>query len=65
MGAVTGASESEGQLEFRAPAPDLVPALEAFFAHLVATGESKRFHPHPFTPEAARERAAYGGRDVT
>jgi ribosomal protein S18 acetylase RimI-like enzyme len=53
-----------GQLEFRRLAPDLEEALAAFFAHLRSTGEEARFHPHPFSPEAARERAAYTGRDV-
>jgi ribosomal protein S18 acetylase RimI-like enzyme len=54
----------DAQLEFRKPARDLVPALATFFAHLEASGESRRFHPHPFTAEEARERAEYRGRDV-
>jgi [ribosomal protein S18]-alanine N-acetyltransferase len=52
------------QLEFRRPAPDLERALARFFAHLHDTGEDVRFHPHPFTPEAARERCTYAGKDV-
>lgn len=53
-----------GQLEFRRVAPDLEQPLAAFFTHLRSTGEEARFHPHPFTSEAARERAIYDGRDV-
>jgi ribosomal protein S18 acetylase RimI-like enzyme len=52
------------QLELRAPAPDLARPLADFFAHLEVTGESRRFHPHPFTPEAAQARAGYRGADV-
>lgn len=52
------------QLEYRRPAPELEPALAAFFGALHAAGDDRRFHPHPFTPEAATERCAYAGRDV-
>ncbi|HEX9398464.1 MAG TPA: GNAT family N-acetyltransferase [Anaeromyxobacter sp.] len=52
------------QLEYRRPAPDLERALADLFRHLHETGEDRRFHPHPFTPEAARERCAYAGADV-
>jgi GNAT superfamily N-acetyltransferase len=52
------------QLEFRRPSPGLQSALARFFAHLRETGEDTRFHPHPFTPEAARERCAYRGADL-
>lgn len=52
------------QLEFRALVPELAPVLAEFFAHLETTGESRRFHPHPFTRESAEERARYRGSDV-
>jgi ribosomal-protein-alanine N-acetyltransferase len=52
------------QLEVRRPAPAMAPAVARFFAHLRDSGEERRFHPHPFTPEAARERCAYDGDDV-
>jgi ribosomal protein S18 acetylase RimI-like enzyme len=61
---VTGPASVPGQLEFRRVAPDLEQTLAEFFAHLRSTGEEARFHPHPFSPEDARERAAYTGRDV-
>jgi ribosomal protein S18 acetylase RimI-like enzyme len=54
----------QGQLEFLRPSPDLEVALAAFFEHLRSTGEERRFHPHPLSPEAARERAHYTGVDV-
>jgi ribosomal-protein-alanine N-acetyltransferase len=57
-------ARDRGQLELRRPASDLEPALARFFAHLRDTGEEQRFHPHPFTAEAARERCAYRGADV-
>jgi [ribosomal protein S18]-alanine N-acetyltransferase len=52
------------QLEYRRPAPELEPQIAEFFRHIHETGEAERFHPHPFTPEAARERCRYAGRDV-
>jgi ribosomal-protein-alanine N-acetyltransferase len=52
------------QLELRRPFTGLEPALARFFAHLRESGEERRFHPHPFSPEAARERCSYDGRDV-
>jgi [ribosomal protein S18]-alanine N-acetyltransferase len=52
------------QLEFRRPFPALESPLAAFFRHLHEGGEDRRFHPHPFTDEAARERCVYSGRDV-
>ena len=38
--------------------------MARFFAHLHDSGEEKRFHPHPFSPQAARERCSYVGNDV-
>ncbi len=53
-----------GQMEFRRLAPDLERPLAEFFSALVAAGDDRVFHPHPFTPEAAAERARYSGKDV-
>ena len=55
---------TSAQLEFRGLVPSLEAALVEFFAHLRATGEDSRFHPHPFTAEAARDRCRYTGEDV-
>lgn len=52
------------QLEIRVVTPDLQPGLEHFFATLVASGDDRTFHPHPFTPDAAAVRARYRGLDV-
>lgn len=52
------------QLELRRPAPDLEPALSAFFADLASDPEAERFHPHPFTPGEAAGRCRYQGADV-
>jgi ribosomal-protein-alanine N-acetyltransferase len=41
-----------------------VDALTRFFALLTKRGVDKVFHPHPFTVEAARERASYKGNDL-
>lgn len=53
-----------GQLELRRPAPQIEGALAEFFRALVAAGDDRFFHPHPFTDEAARERMRYEGKDV-
>jgi ribosomal protein S18 acetylase RimI-like enzyme len=55
---------STGQLELLRVGPGLEVPLADFFRHLDESGEAARFHPHPFTAEAARERARYAGRDV-
>jgi ribosomal-protein-alanine N-acetyltransferase len=39
-------------------------ALAKFFALLRSRGVDEFFHPHPFTAQAARERAAYAGDDL-
>ena len=52
------------QLELRRVAPEIEHGLAEFFATLVASGDDRTFHPHPFTPEAAAERARYRGLDV-
>jgi ribosomal-protein-alanine N-acetyltransferase len=63
-GSGASAAATEAQLELRRPGPGLEEALARFFAHLRETGEEARFHPHPMTPDAARERCAYQGADV-
>jgi ribosomal protein S18 acetylase RimI-like enzyme len=57
-------NDSCDQIEFRRPAPDLAQPLAAFFAALVAAGDDRLFHPHPFTAEVALERTRYAGKDV-
>jgi ribosomal protein S18 acetylase RimI-like enzyme len=52
------------QLEFLRPVARLEGALAGFFAALVAAGDDRTFHPHPFTAAAAAERARYEGADV-
>jgi ribosomal protein S18 acetylase RimI-like enzyme len=52
------------QLEIRRVAPELERPLAEFFAALVGAGDDRRFHPHPFTAEAAAERARYRGNDA-
>lgn len=52
------------QLEIVRPATAHEAALARFFADLHAAGVTERFHPHPFTPEAAHARCHYSGRDV-
>jgi ribosomal protein S18 acetylase RimI-like enzyme len=52
------------QLEIRRVGPELEGALAELFAALVAAGDDETFHPHPFTPAAAAERARYEGKDV-
>lgn len=44
--------------------PEHAPALADFFAGLVAAGDDRFFHPHPFTDEEAQLIAAYPGRDL-
>jgi ribosomal protein S18 acetylase RimI-like enzyme len=52
------------QFEFVRPTPPREGALAEFFAALVAAGDHRTFHPHPFTPAAAAERVRYLGKDV-
>jgi len=51
-------------LEFRLVNPELTDPLEEFFAALESAGDSKSFHPHPLTPEAAQRIANYHGKDL-
>ncbi len=39
-------------------------ALTEFFAQLIANGDDRWFHPHPFTSEYARRIATYDGEDL-
>lgn len=51
-------------MEFLSPNPALAPAASAFFRELVENGDAERFHPHPFTDEAAERVCKYAGQDV-
>jgi [ribosomal protein S18]-alanine N-acetyltransferase len=44
--------------------PDRAPALEKFFASLVAAGSNHFFHPHPFDQATAHDIASYTGADL-
>jgi ribosomal protein S18 acetylase RimI-like enzyme len=44
--------------------PELEPALVDFFITLRKEGADKYFHPHPLTPDEARQRCSYVGRDI-
>jgi len=52
------------QLEIVRLRPDLEGPLTEFFEDLAESGEGARFHPHPFTADAARERTHSSGRDA-
>jgi [ribosomal protein S18]-alanine N-acetyltransferase len=49
--------------EVRQVGPSTEAALAHFFALLQSRGVDRYFHPHPFTPATARERALYSGQD--
>jgi [ribosomal protein S18]-alanine N-acetyltransferase len=51
-------------VEIRAVGGEMAAALAGFFTVLHERGVDKFFHPHPFTAEAARERASYAGKDL-
>lgn len=51
-------------MEIRQVKPQDADALARFFKLLKARGVDKFFHPHPFTPELANERASYRGKDL-
>ena len=55
---------SETTIEVRRIGQEHEAALVEFFAVLRSRGVEKFFHPHPFTAEAARERAMYSGDDL-
>lgn len=50
-------------LEFRKLEPDLECELAEFFRALSNAEDSHWFHPHPFTPEEAKKRCTYDGKD--
>jgi GNAT superfamily N-acetyltransferase len=51
-------------LAFRRLLPSDGPALVAFFDDLSSSGDTKFFHPHPFTHDHAYLIASYPGRDL-
>lgn len=51
-------------LAFRRLVPADGAALAAFFDALAASGDTRFFHPHPFTHDHAHLVAAYPGRDL-
>lgn len=51
-------------LEFCQLRPEVASALAEFFAALVVNGDTRWFHPHPFTAEQAGKLCAYCGRDL-
>jgi ribosomal protein S18 acetylase RimI-like enzyme len=50
-------------MEIRTVGPAHAEALARFFEALKAHGMNQHFHPHPLTSDAAREKAAYSGKD--
>jgi ribosomal-protein-alanine N-acetyltransferase len=51
-------------IEIQAVRPAHAEPLARFFEVLKAYEIDKKFHPHPFTSEAARDRANYSGKDL-
>ncbi len=51
-------------LEFRRLTPHFEAALGDLFEELVANGDERYFHPHPLTPQEARRRCLYQGKDL-
>jgi ribosomal protein S18 acetylase RimI-like enzyme len=51
-------------LELRRVAPEQERGLARFFAAMVAQGDDRWFHPHPFTAEHASYLAGYQGHDL-
>jgi ribosomal protein S18 acetylase RimI-like enzyme len=51
-------------LECRRMGPELEQPLAEFFAAVLAAGDDRFFHPHPFTPEEAARLARYDGGDL-
>jgi [ribosomal protein S18]-alanine N-acetyltransferase len=54
----------ETALEFCKLRPALKEALAELFETITSNGDSRWFHPHPFTAEKATELCAYRGRDL-
>ena len=55
---------AEASLECRRVCPELRQSLADFFAQVLASGDDRYFHPHPFTPEDAARLAQYDGKDL-
>lgn len=51
-------------IEFRILNPEWSQQLGQFFGSLREAGDDKYFHPHPLTPEEAKKRCNYIGKDL-
>jgi len=51
-------------VECRKLSPDLVAPLAEFFRRLDEAGDTRHFHPHPFTDEEAERLSRYCGQDL-
>ena len=51
-------------LEFRQISSTLCDSLTKLFASFETAGLAEFFHPHPFTPEYAKELSEYSGKDL-
>src|SRR5262245_56609662 len=51
-------------LQFVQVGPEHVAGLARFFHDLDAAGDTRYFHPHPFTAEEARRITEYRGADL-
>jgi [ribosomal protein S18]-alanine N-acetyltransferase len=52
------------EVECRRLSPDLVVPLAEFFRKLDEAGDTRHFHPHPFTDEEAEKLSCYSGQDL-
>jgi len=59
-----GVGHARFALEFRRLDPSLEDALIDHFQRLEEAGDTREFHPHPFTPEEARNKTRYAGADL-
>lgn len=59
-----GRPPMKSALEFSLLRPGLASGLASLFAELVADGDNRWFHPHPFTDEESHRLCAYTGRDL-
>ena len=55
---------SASALQIRLVDASLAVPLTRFFEEIRVSGDDQFFHPHPFTAEEARRRAAYQGGDL-
>ena len=51
-------------MEIRVVGKTIEQPLAEFFCDLAKAGDDKYFHPHPLTPDEARRRAQYSGKDL-